>query len=99
MNEENSPTMLKQFLLDVAEKIPVIWDRYTNSGTHYYVYGWIERTDGKRDFVVLEMEQDSEALRAIDFVTSSAKYSREIMKILFITDAGHTDCQLISELE
>lgn len=64
MNEENSASMLKQFILDFAEKIPVTWDHYTNAGTHYYIYGWIERTDGKRDFVLLEMEQDSEALRA-----------------------------------
>lgn len=90
--------MLKEFLEDMAKLIPIEWDRYTNSGTHYYVYGWIQRKDGKRDFVVVEMEQNEESLRAIDFVTSSAKYSREIMKIMFVTDAGHSDCKKISQL-
>ncbi len=90
--QTDSPSMLKDFLTDLAAKVPIVWDRYTNAGTHYYVYGWIERSDGKRDFVVVEMEQNSEDLRCLDFVTSSAKYSREIMKFMFITDAGHKDC-------
>lgn len=78
--------------------IPVEWDRYVNNGGQYFVYGWIKRSDGQRDFLVLDMEIKDMALYCNTFVTSSAKYSREIMKHIFLSDVGHTDCQKIETL-
>lgn len=93
-------SQVKEFITQLANKIPIEWDRVTLSdGNYYVVYGWINRPDGKRDFVSLEMEQKETGLHAIQFVTSSAKYSKEIMKAFFGTDDGHSPCIKIDQLQ
>lgn len=91
-------SLLKAFIESMALVIPVKWDRFTDNGGNIFVYGWIARKDGDRDFVVLDMTQKKDALYCNTFVTSSAKYSREIMKHIYGNDESHTDCKKISEL-
>jgi hypothetical protein len=90
---------IKTQLNEVADKIPVEWDRYTCSGNIVYnLYGWIRRSDGERDFVVLQVFLTG-GEPILSYITSSAKYSRTIAEIIFKESAGHTDCIKISELQ
>ena len=89
---------IKSQLNELADNIPVEWDRYTCSGNIVYnLYGWIKRTDGDRDFLVLQVFLTGDA-PIVSFVTSSAKYSKAISEVLFKESAGHTECIKISEL-
>lgn len=81
----------------LANDIPVIWDRFTSDDGFFVVYGWIARSDGQRDFLMISMDVDYPA-EDVFFTTSSAKYSREIMKCLFGSDEDHNDCRKIEEL-
>ena len=58
----------------------VQWDRFTADSYVWKVYGWIDRKDLKKDFIVLVFDGTED----IDFITSSAKYDKEIKKILDI---------------
>jgi hypothetical protein len=81
----------------------VRWDRfvtwsYEGGGTGLLVYGWVDREDGRSDFVTLQFEsawgwEPSEC----SATTSSASYSREIQRLLRGTDEGHNDCQRVDE--
>ena len=57
----------------------VEWDRYTegvdNDQKRYDVYGWIERDDEYKDFVVLTFWLSN---RHVGFITSSSKHSERI---------------------
>lgn len=80
---------LIEILEMLSRDIPIEWDRYTIGGKCYSVYGWIERTDKKRDFVLIEYWSDD---HQTSFTTSSAKYSKEIYLLLEGTTDGHNDC-------
>lgn len=67
---------------------PIKWDRYTVYKDRFTLFGWIDRTDGQRDFVVIDFDDNCE-LKDISFVTSSAKYSEKIAELLGM---GHSDC-------
>lgn len=78
----------------VMNKLPFIkWDRY-----HYYkdtrpiitVFGWIDREDSYKDFVVLEFDTNKQLLYFI--ATSSAKYSKKISEIL---GSKHFPCERV----
>ncbi len=77
--------------------IPVTWDRFTEQTDGYYIYGWIQRTDKQRDFVLLEFWTNEDGLLQGTFVTSSAKYSAAIYKFLYHDEPGHTSCKLIKD--
>lgn len=72
----------------------VRWDRCTRAGGWVWAYGWIDREDGRADFVMLEFAPDA----APWHLTSSAAYSREIDRILRGTDEGHVDCERIADV-
>lgn len=91
---------LIEVLNKVSDNIPVRWDRWTKSNQenpYYSVYGWIKRTDGNSDFVVIEMWEDSKPEEAY-FVTSSAKWSSKICEIISGQTTEHNPCRKISEL-
>jgi hypothetical protein len=57
-------------------------------------FGWIDREDGRSDFVVVYIDHHG----AAGFATSSAKYSREFSERLFGTSEGHRDCERIEDV-
>jgi len=75
----------------------VEWDRAakTDDGRAYF-YGWIAREDGRRDFVVVEYALDT-GLPGW-WLTSSAKYSLTLHKLLDPPDVGHEDCLTITQV-
>lgn len=87
------------YLLALLENaVPITWDRYTiNDLGAYNIYGWIERKDGQRDFVLLQIIIDTEGVN-INYVTSSAKYTQEIGSILFGEQVAHNECIKVQEL-
>lgn len=80
---------------EVIELLPFVnWDRFTADDGETTMYGWIDRdTDLYKDFVVVFLYLED----ATGFVTSSAKYSDEIAKILNLDD-GHLECRRIENV-
>lgn len=89
--------MLKKYLEAFAKAFPVEWDRYTQRDSSYDIYGWIARKDGKRDFVLLQLDVVGETINA-GFVTSSAKYSKEISEFMFGARNEHSSCKKVAQL-
>ena len=58
----------------------VKWDRYIDAWSEsktLIFYGWIDRDDNYKDFIILNVNPDS-----FFHLTSSAKYDKKIAKIL-----------------
>jgi len=87
------------YLLALLEnEVPVAWDRYTLSDIGAYnIYGWLPRSDDKRDFLLLQIVKDENGLN-VGYVTSSAKYTQEIGGILFGEYPQHNVCIKIEQL-
>ena len=75
-------------LLDMVD-----WDRCTVSLERGTVFGWIERDDGRNDFVVLFWDATG-----FGYTTSSAKHSREIGERLGFPEGGHRDCERVEDV-
>ena len=82
----------------LSSHIPIHWDRFTVTEDGFYVvYGWIPRSDHNRDFLMLEM-WESDPPSEVFYTTSSAKYSKQIMEVLYGDEFEHNDCRKIEEL-
>ena len=78
----------------------VLWDRFTvgEDGTRYIFYGWIKREDEYKDFVVMEyFTPEHDTYDGFSFVTSSAKWSEEICRIVYGHVEDHEDCIRIED--
>lgn len=84
---------MNQVLLPLKEKFPITWDRFVKHSNHICAFGWIERTDGQRDFAIVWFDEGSE-LKDISFATSSAKYSKQLAELL---GSEHVDCEKVPE--
>lgn len=79
---------------ELAELDFVEWDRFTRGtwGNQPFitVYGWIDREDVWKDFVVILRWEDG----ATYFTTSSAEHTHRIHEVLFPDDGldDHNDC-------
>lgn len=90
--------MLKNYLNNLASVFPIVWDRFVGPDNgQYCIYGWIERTDGKRDFVVIFAMNDNDNWE-IGMVTSSAKYSAKMSEYITNTKNNHLVCQKYEDL-
>jgi hypothetical protein len=79
----------------VLNKLPEVrWDRCVRRMERVTAFGWIDREDGRSDFVVVYIDHHG----AAGFATSSAKYSREFSERLFGTSEGHRDCERIEDV-
>lgn len=67
----------------------VNWDRYFTCNCGLSVFGWIEREDEYKDFVILDFIGEE-----ITFATSSKKYSEKIAGLL---NQEHSDCQRVED--
>lgn len=65
----------------------VKWDRFTEAEEGIEVYGWIDRDDGRSDFLALDIRLSA---NAVGFVTSSAALSEEFGERLGFH--SHNDC-------
>jgi len=76
----------------------VEWDRFTvgnwNGKQSVSVYGWIDREDEYKDFVLVIFWPESEG---IYYTTSSAEHTQEINRALFGEDGDHNDCRRVED--
>lgn len=70
----------------------VEWDRYHSFGEQVAFFGWINREDQYKDFVVIHW--NPETARVEGYHTSSAKYTEAIGDILGIP---HSDCHRVED--
>jgi len=91
-------TKLTDTLKQLAENFPIEWDRFTQdeSNNFHCVYGWINRSDGQRDFILIEYWSDCPD--NVWYCTSSAKYSAEISKLMYGETTNHNQCQKVENL-
>lgn len=92
-----APPSLFEYINLMAVAIPIEWDRFTEEGGDYNIYGWIQRSDGQRDFVLLMLDRKDDKIKG-GFVTSSAKYSAAICQFMFNEEGDHEPCKKIVEL-
>jgi hypothetical protein len=82
----------------VLRKLPMVsWDRLVRIDGELHVYGWIEREGKPRDFVLLSFRWP-QTPAAVEFTTSSAKFSAEIGRLLYGEGVEHVDCERVSEV-
>jgi len=97
MSEQINAEMLLTDLESDLESMPFVnWDRFTTGdwGDYDYVqvYGWIEREDNYKDFVLVILWENGERF----FTTSSEKYTEDIFKVLFDEPLDeHNDCKRV----
>ena len=74
---ENTKLRLKSWL----HRFPFVkWDRFIDLGYAYSIYGWIEREDSYKDFLVLEFSKKEQKI--IHWISSSVIYDNKITSIL-----------------
>lgn len=81
---------------DVLNRLPfVCWDRYVEiPDGDLDVYGWIDREDGRADFVILTFAEADPDF--VGFTTSSSEHSEEIGRLIHgEDDAEHYPCQRV----
>lgn len=85
-------------IAEVLNRLPEVrWDRFTYGAGAAAVYGWIDRADGRADFVLVRFRVDDEGTRFFDWWTSSAKHSLGICERLNGKVLGHVDCERVDE--
>lgn len=87
LNQVAKRLQMQSLMQDYPE---VKWDRFTESDSHCTMFGWLDRTDGQRDFMVIVLEGDTAW-----YVTSSAKHSKEFSERS--GDGDHKPCQLVED--
>ena len=79
---------------DLVRLHMVRWDRWADGGNHLVVYGWIDRPDGRQDFVVLISRPEG-----VGYITSSAHWTERIGEILGQNrdrrPRGHQECRRV----
>lgn len=91
---------LEWIVKEDLEKLDFVqWDRYTESGNNLNLYGWIDREDAYKDFVLVTYEALPETNEyRLSAYTSSAKHSLAISEILFKNTNSHADCKRIEDV-
>lgn len=80
---------------EMLNRFPEVrWDRYTEAGKERCFYGWIERADGRFDFLeILFM-----GAKVDSYMTSSRQYSLDFYKRIYGDEEGHIDCKRVENL-
>lgn len=88
---------------DWLNRLPFVrWDRYVESDGDFAVFGWIDREDGRSDFVLVLWETADPLPGAPCYWTSSAARSKEIGELLYGGIEGfdpdsHVDCARVED--
>lgn len=99
---------VRQDVALVLNRLPLVrWDRmiFDVDASNLAVYGWIPRSDGRQDFVLIHFfvwgafGSPAQA-EWRQFFTSSAKYSDEIHRLLSGSEAAldHTPCERVGSV-
>lgn len=90
----NYPDVFKAVVPGILSLFPEVkWDRMAGEYDKFAIYGWIDRPDGKKDFVILIFDD----LRVSCYLTSSSKLSPEIGRRLGF-DSNHKPCVRVEHL-
>ena len=87
----------------IAERLNLLdevrWDRFTAYANEVTVYGWIDRGDGRSDFVLITFAINDldDSIRWEQWFTSSAACSQSIYQRLSGRTEGHVDCQRVDQ--
>jgi len=91
---------ISEWMQDELEALDfVMWDRFTTGEwseglTYTTVYGWIDRDDSYKDFVMVTFWDDGGRW----FTTSSEEYTIDIHQSLFDEPPEeHNDCQRVED--
>lgn len=71
----------------------VKWDRFVREKTYFLAYGWIDREDSYKDFMMLEFRGSVPQ----NFMTSSKKYSEEFHRRLGFANP-HNPCLRVEDM-
>lgn len=78
------------------------WDQFREQDDDFTIYGWIDREDGRSDFMlwVARDVPGKEQWEGWRFTTSSSKWSREFSRCLIPDkkDFEHIDCMRVEDL-
>jgi len=93
---------VREIIEDVLSRLDMVeWDRFVDGidpntvGRHINVYGWIERTDEYKDFVLVRFMPDYDPT-LIEFTTSSDQYTEEIHRLIYgEKPEQHNSCKRI----
>lgn|SRR3990167_10972126 len=84
--------IMKKKIIKILNLFPeVIWDRYSGGLKDMAIFGWIDRKDGRKDFLVMDIVNGKPQF----FRTSSAKLSKSFSERLGWT---HSDCKRVEDL-
>lgn len=86
-------------LIAMLERFSFVrWDRFVPDDGDYSFYGWIDREDEYKDFLVLEYIETTSRRKAYwHFITSSALRHKEILEIMQLTDAETNACRRVED--
>lgn len=85
------------FVSDTLNDLPFVrWDRLARGPDEFVVYGWIDRPDGRHDFIVVTFHTTG----GVSHTTSSADRSEEISRLLYghVTESGHVPCERVEDI-
>lgn len=86
-----TPNRERDGALAMLESLTFVeWDRAGFDDMYIVVYGWIARSDGGRDFVLVTIDRSSGV--GLEFTTSSAKYTQELNNAFGMVLETHTPC-------
>jgi len=94
----------REHIEDVLSRLDMVdWDRFIHGtdpntvGRYINVYGWIERVDKYKDFVVLRFMLDYDPT-LIGFTTSSDQYTEEIYRLIYGERPDqHVSCKRVED--
>lgn len=104
MNE--LPSLWRPHLQAIAEVmgkvLRVRWDRMIDGGHVLRFYGWVDRPDGRADFVLLDVEWRAGIVGQLDFSTSTSSadpaLNAELAHALGLDPDDHEPCKRIEEV-
>ncbi len=87
---------LKTYMEEDMQKLPFVnWDRFIEFGDDLDVYGWIDRKDSYKDFVLFKykyIQEDDDW--EMSYSNSSDKYSKAIFELL-LCPGIHESCKRV----
>lgn len=97
-----TPVKEREWIEDLLARVPVVeWDRFVvgefgNGDQYVSVYGWIDRDDDYKDFVVARFYVD---IKEMEYTTSSDEYTEHLHTQWFGEDSleDHNPCRRVED--
>ena len=90
----------KDLMKQDMECLPFVkWDRFIHdlNKKKVVLYGWIDRNDTKKDFLIMEYRAQEGTKWSTGYMTSSAKHCKEINSALGMDEESRVDCQRVED--